>query len=181
MLQKSLFWGVHLCPCAAGLLLLYSLLLCILTVALGGFYWAVERSLTDQELVKTARVQLRDIENALALSHGLIAETAKFVVTDVSHPRAIDRIRKDGKASIQRLVDVVHAELKLLDRYNADGTVSSEWQLETHELDELLQIQKAYADLSDETNLLVAKRHEIGREEIALEDPSLRRYRLQTS
>jgi signal transduction histidine kinase/CheY-like chemotaxis protein len=143
------------------LLLLYGLILGILAVALAGFYWAVERSLTDQQLLRVARVQLQDTEAFSARAHGQVAETGKLFLLNTSDPRIIRRLQEDNDTSIQRLIDVVHTELTLLKRYNNDGSETREWKLENEELNSYLRIQELHRALSEKINSIIAQRKQL--------------------
>ena len=146
----------------ASLLTLYGLLLGVLAVALGGFYWAVERSLADQELLVVAYRQLRDIEAFGANSHGHFAETAKCLLIDNVDPKIVGELREQAKARIQRLVETVRSELELLKQHGDDGSESRKWKAETEELDRLLRIQEIHTELCDASDSMIARRKEIG-------------------
>lgn len=139
-----------------SLLLLYGMILAVLVIALGGFYWAVEEALVDQNLLKVARSQLQDIEIFSSNSQRLVAETAKYVMLDHSTPAMIGRVREWADGGIQRLEEMVRKELKLLHRHERDGSDSREWLLEKGELDELLQIHGIFHEICDKSDAIIA-------------------------
>jgi signal transduction histidine kinase/CheY-like chemotaxis protein len=150
-----------------SLLLMYGLLLVVLIVALAGFYWAVEQSLTDQELLKTARLQLRDMEEFLAKSHGQVAETARFLLTNNTNPKIAGQLGQEAKTCLQRLVKAIHDELKAIQQTCEDGSHSAAYNLENEELGELLRVQLAHAELCDTIELAISRhqKQRLGKDE----------------
>lgn len=140
-----------------SLLLMYGLLLVVLVVALAGFYWAVERSLTDQELLKTAQVQLQSLNLVSEGSYHQVANAARFLLLGNADLKDAVKSRTQAKASIQHLVDTVRAELRLLKQHDANGRETKEWTLETQELNGLLRLREIHKELCDSNDAAIAQ------------------------
>jgi signal transduction histidine kinase/ActR/RegA family two-component response regulator len=149
----------------ASLLLFYGLLLSVLLVAVAGFYWAVERSLMDQELLKVAHQQLWELESFSGNVRRHLDETEDMLLLGNRDMRVVAMYRERAEASIQRLLDVVLSELRMLQEYTKGDTESPQWKLETEERDELLQMQKIYKELCESADSILAHRQETKKEE----------------
>jgi signal transduction histidine kinase/FixJ family two-component response regulator len=148
------------------LVLLYGMLLAVLATAASGFYWAVEWSLADQELLKVARSQLHEVDDVSAKVHVQMALTARTVMMANVDPKLLDEVQLQGATGIQTLIDAVQAELGLLEKRNAAGCESQTWGLEQGELRELLRIQRLYREFCETCNTVVGRHNELERDQL---------------
>jgi len=147
----------------ANLLLFYGLLLAVLLLAVGGFYWAIENTLHDQELLKLSRMQLRDMESFAFNARRHIEEVVDFALLGNTNQQTIATLRQEAETKIQKLIDHVQRELDLIQHAKPDGRESKEWAREREELDILVAAQTIYHGLTATSDRILAHHQEIAK------------------
>lgn len=150
-----------------SLLTLYGLLIGVLLLAVAGFYWAVERSLADQELLKTTRRQLRELEEFSVNVNCYFKETEDFLVLGTGDLGTVATHQKRAEESIGHLIDSVVKELELLERLRRDYAESEQWKVEAEERDELLRVRAAFKELCDSSDAILARRKDLSEEKLS--------------
>ncbi len=149
-----------------NLLLFYGFLLAVLLAAVAGFYWAMEETLYDQELLKNARLQLRDMEAFANSSRRHIEEVENFALLGNTSRKTIATYEQQANEKIQLLIDHVQRELDLINHYEPDGRESEDWRLEAEELKTLSAAQAIYRELCTTSNNILDRLSELGKDEL---------------
>jgi signal transduction histidine kinase/ActR/RegA family two-component response regulator len=150
----------------ANLLILYSLLLSVLLVALGGFYWAVEHSMADLKLLKVAQNQVRELETFSANVNNHLKETEDLLLLDHGELEKTAMYRQRAEANMQHLLDFISSELEMFERRNKNVAMTQVWQVELEEQSQLYQLKAIFRELCQSSEWLLTHRNELSREEI---------------
>jgi signal transduction histidine kinase/CheY-like chemotaxis protein len=147
-----------------SLLLLYSLILAVLVVALTGFYWAVERSIADQKLLRAAQIQVRDFDTFSAMAHRQLAATARHLVFGTADLDLLKRQRQQALENLDRAIATVRTELNVLQRQGKGH--SAETKQEAEELGLMLNVRNAFNDMCTAADAVISRRDQIGQSEL---------------
>ena len=144
------------------MLILFGLFFAVLLLTAGSFYWAVERSVADQELLKSSRQQILELQNFSRAVHRQVKEIADVLMLGDSELAEIETAGRQAKASLVRVMKENAAELEV----SSERGRSKAEEDELKERGECLRLQANYKGLSDLIEAALAEYRAHGKEKI---------------
>jgi signal transduction histidine kinase/ActR/RegA family two-component response regulator len=127
----------------ANLLLLFGLLVAVLVCAAAGFYWAVEQSLSEQDLLLASRRQLVLLHTFSKAAYRQAKEVADVLVLGEREVEQLRQARQTAAGSLNAILKLNAAELATADQADDDSALSEERE----ERENCVKLQAAFAEL----------------------------------
>jgi signal transduction histidine kinase len=135
-----------------SLLLLFGLLVGMLSCAALGFYWAVEQSIAEQDLLQATRRQLVELHTFSTAVYRQAKEVADVLVLGKHEVEQLNQARASAAAPLARMIRENATELRSAD--NAGDEIAA--TAERIEREDCVKLQATFDRLCEITDLAVA-------------------------
>jgi len=136
----------------ANLLLLFGLLVAVLSCAAAGFYWAVEQSLAEQNLLQASRRQLVELYTFSTAVYRQAKEVADVLVLGKHEAAQLNEARRLAAASLARILRENTTELQSADDAGDEVAATAE----RLERENCVKLQVAFDRLCQLSDLAIA-------------------------